>query len=152
MNAPDHPTNAEPSLPMPQLIAILFEQTLSRVMEFVADTGYDDLRATHFLNVFLHLQVEGRRSGELARMAGMTPQSMGELIDYLEDRGYVKRIPDPADSRAKLVVYAQRGFEASEKLVGFYREIESGWVAQLGPERGKHFRDSLVKLCVPAES
>lgn len=133
------------NLPLPQLVAIVFEQTLSKLMEFLAQTEYDDLRATHFLNVFLHMDADGTRSGELARRAGMTAQSMGELINYLEQRGYVKRVPDPTDRRAKLVAYNDRGFEASGKLDGFYAQLEKEWIDRIGPEH-KKIRDALERL------
>lgn len=134
------------NLPLPQLIATLFERTLARLMDFLEQTEFGDLRATHFLNVFLHLRIDGKRSGELARLAGMTPQSMGELVDYLEQRGYVKRIPDPTDRRAKLVVYDERGFEASQNLELFYAELEQEWIDRIGPEYDSVFRASLVTL------
>lgn len=134
------------NLPLPQLIATLFERMLSRLMQFLKQTEYDDLRATHFLNVFLHLRIDGKRSGELARLAGMTPQSMGELIDYLEQQGYVKRVPDPHDRRAKLVVYDDRGFAASQKLERFYADLEEEWIGRIDPEHGGMMRDALEVL------
>ena len=41
----------------------------------------------------------------------MTPQAMGEVVDELEELGYVRREPDPSDRRAKLVILTQRGRE-----------------------------------------
>lgn len=134
------------NLPLPQLVATVFERTLTRLMEFLAQTEYDDLRATHFLNVFLHMDIDGTRPGELARRAGMTAQSMGELIDYLEQRSYVKRVPDPTDRRAKLVVYDDRGFEASQRLDGFYTTLEEEWISQIGADRGGLLRGALRAL------
>ena len=40
---------------------------------------------------------------ELARRAQITKQSMSELVAHLERHGYVERVPDPDDRRAKLV-------------------------------------------------
>ena len=39
----------------------------------------------------------------------MTPQAMSELVGYLEQRDYVRRVPDPTDGRGRVVVYADRG-------------------------------------------
>ena len=34
----------------------------------------------------------------------MTKQSAGVMVDQLERLGYVRRVPDPADGRARLIV------------------------------------------------
>lgn len=50
---------------------------------------------------------------ELAEEARMTKQSMGELVAYLERRGYVERLPDPRDGRARIVVWREVGLRQS---------------------------------------
>lgn len=55
---------------------------------------------------------EGLRLSELAERLGITKQSVGQLVDDLEAEGYVVRIPDPTDGRAKLVVFGPRGDDA----------------------------------------
>src|SRR3712207_8110617 len=35
--------------------------------------------------------------------AGMTKQSMGYLVDYLQQHGYLERVPDPDDQRAQTI-------------------------------------------------
>ena len=59
--------------------------------------------------VFAQIKPEGSRLTELARGANMTPQAMGELVDELEQLGYVERRPDPTDRRAKLIVLTETG-------------------------------------------
>ncbi len=39
----------------------------------------------------------------------MSPQAMGELVDELEQLGYVVRRPDPTDRRAKLIILTKKG-------------------------------------------
>lgn len=68
----------------------------------------DGLRPAHYA-VFRYLDPEGSRVGELARAAGMTQQSMGELIGQLETAGLVRRQVDPADRRARQVVCTPAG-------------------------------------------
>ena len=41
----------------------------------------------------------------------MTKQAMAELVRHLEVHGYVVRVPDPGDRRAKLVRPTDRGRE-----------------------------------------
>ena len=49
------------------------------------------------------------RTTDIAARAGITKQAVGQIVDELEALGYVRREPDPADARARLVVYTERG-------------------------------------------
>ena len=68
----------------------------------LAEQGHPHIRVAHG-NVFQFLDDEGTRVSVLAERAQMTKQSMGELVAHLEAHGYVERVPDPSDGRAKLV-------------------------------------------------
>ena len=77
----------------------LFRRTahlmVAELVDRLATAGYPDLpAATH--PVFENLDRDGTRLTDLAARADMTHQSMGELIDTLEHRGYVERLPTPA--------------------------------------------------------
>lgn len=78
--------------------------------------------------VFAQIEAEGSRLTDLARRAGMTPQAMGELVDELEELGYVTRQPDPKDRRAKLIVLTPTGWAAVEAanqaIVGLEARID----------------------------
>jgi DNA-binding MarR family transcriptional regulator len=67
-----------------------------------------EVRAPHG-NVFRFLDDDGNQVSELARRAQITKQSMAELVAHLERHGYVERVPDPQDRRAKLVRPTDRG-------------------------------------------
>jgi DNA-binding MarR family transcriptional regulator len=54
----------------------------------------------------------------------MTKQAMAQLVQHLEEHGYVARSPDPADRRAKLVVPTDRGREVFTVARGLVPEIE----------------------------
>ena len=45
----------------------------------------------------------GIRLTHLAERALMTPQAMSELVEHLVSHGYLERMPDPSDRRAKLI-------------------------------------------------
>src|SRR5690348_7282782 len=53
------------------------------------------------------LDLEGTRISVLAERAGMTKQSMGQLVAELESLGYVTRVPDTSDRRATLVQFTE---------------------------------------------
>jgi DNA-binding MarR family transcriptional regulator len=62
----------------------------------------------------------------------MSKQSAGVLVDQLERLGYVRRVPDPADGRARLIVIEERGRRAVEVAAATLHEIFSEWKAYLG--------------------
>jgi hypothetical protein len=77
------------------------------------------------------LDRDGTRLTELAARADMTHQSMGELVDTLESRGYLTRRPDPADGRARLVCLSAKGTRMLRIAVREIGAIEDGWTQTL---------------------
>lgn len=77
---------------------------------------------------------DGMRLTELAAGAGMTKQSMGELVDQMEASGYVERVQDPTDRRARLVRLTPRGREMARLARQRVREIKEHWGQRVGPE------------------
>jgi DNA-binding MarR family transcriptional regulator len=63
-------------------------------------------------------------SSALAAAEGVRPQSMGELVDTLEQRGWVGRRRDRADRRKVLVSLTSAGAEA----LGAGRELRQAWL------------------------
>ena len=113
------------------LLRIPFQATVARVHAGLVARGYRDLRPAHLV-VFQHLSPGGSRQTDLAERAQMTKQSMGYLIDYLEERGYVARIPDPKDRRARLVVLTERGRDVERAARAELAALEAEWDAALG--------------------
>ncbi|MGZ4618392.1 MAG: MarR family winged helix-turn-helix transcriptional regulator, partial [Frankiaceae bacterium] len=82
----------------------------------------------------------------LAEQAGITKQSAGFLVDQLERAGYVERVPDPADGRARLVRVAERGARSVEASRGTVAQVEAEWTAYLGARRMAQLRRILTDL------
>ena len=119
-----------------------FQSVVDELFARLASSGYTDLRSTHS-RVFERMRDEGVRVSELAEQSQMTHQSMSELIAYLEGRGYVERIPDPHDARAKLVCLTPKGHELSRAAAGHMEEIEARWTQVLGARRMRELRAAL---------
>lgn len=119
---------------------------VARVADAVRRAGHPEIRAVHGGNVFAHLRAEGSRLSELASRAGMADQSMSYLVDYLAERGYVERVPDPSDARAKLIRRTERGWEAERAGEAAVAKLESAAARRLGAERLRALRGMLAEL------
>jgi len=85
--------------------------------------------------VFAQIDPEGSRLTDLARGANVSPQAMGELVDELEELGYVERRPDPTDRRAKLIALTERGHDCIAAGIATIQGIEER-IDQILGERG----------------
>jgi len=102
-----------------------------RIFRALQDAGFDDWTLVQ-CRVFQRIAPDGSRLTDLADQAQMTKQSAGVLVDQLERLGYVRRVPDPADGRARLIVIEPRGRRAAELAIATSAEILSEWKAYLG--------------------
>lgn len=109
------------------------------------EAGYGDIRPAHYA-VFRHLGPEGSRVTELAEAAGMTQQSMGEMVAHLEDLGFVERRPDPRDGRARIVVPTESGREGITTAARLLAETEADLAGRMGEERLESLVASLEEL------
>ena len=73
--------------------------------------GHPQVRNAHGC-VFRYIEPDGSRLTELAAQSGVTKQAVGEFVDELEGYGYVERVPDPLDGRAKIIRLTERGRDA----------------------------------------
>lgn len=140
---PDRDAKARP----PNTAALLGQaySTLGhRIVRGVVAAGFPQ-RPAHSA-VFAHIDLAGTRLTELARRANMTPQAMGDLVDDLERLGYVTRLPDPTDRRAKLVTLTPKGRACIDAAHETIAEIERGLETILGKRVLTELRDTLRRI------
>jgi DNA-binding MarR family transcriptional regulator len=116
------------------LLRVPYLAIVQQVAEGLATAGYDDLRPAHLV-VFQHIRRDGSRVTELAEQAAMTKQSMGYLVNYLEEHEYVERVPDSLDGRAKLVRLTAHGLEVMAISSEIVLNIEARWASRIGEEQ-----------------
>ncbi len=100
----------------------------------LAEAGFDDVRPAH-MTIFQHLDPEGSRVGELAERTQLTNQSVGYLVDYLEEHGYVERRADPTNRRATLVCLTEHGWDEMRACASILDEIEAALSHSFGATR-----------------
>ena len=75
----------------------------TEVLAALGEAGFDDLTQAQG-RVCARIGEHGTRIGDLAEQAQVTKQTATTTVDLLERKGYVRRVPDPTDARATLVV------------------------------------------------
>ena len=133
----------------PDLPRLLLEASRALGAEVVAsleERGFPDARAGH-AGVFMHIdRRSGTRLTDLARRARMTKQGMMLLVDDLETRGYVRRIPDPEDARAKVVRLTASGRRYVAEARRAVATVEARARRELGDRRYEVLRAMLEEL------
>lgn len=82
--------------------------------------------------VFRWLGPEGDRISDLAARCGVSKQAMGETITWLEQHGYVERLPDPSDGRATLVRRTELGWRVNRIAREQVEATQAEWMRALG--------------------
>jgi MarR family transcriptional regulator, temperature-dependent positive regulator of motility len=128
-----------------QLLGDAKDALIDELHERFREAGYGDIRPVHGA-VFRHLPPNGIRLADLAMRAGMTAQSMGEHVGDLERLGYVVRVPDPRDRRARLIKPTARGLSAMMFAREALRAIEAAWAGAVGAQRVTELRATLEDI------
>jgi DNA-binding MarR family transcriptional regulator len=133
----------------PANLAVLMREVFVALNDIVvarlAERGHDVVRPAHGA-VFQYLDDTGTTVSVLAERAQMTKQAMAELVQHLESHGYLTRIPDPDDRRAKLVLPTERGHEVIAIAQGLVPELEGQVTKLLGVDRTRALRKDLETI------
>jgi DNA-binding MarR family transcriptional regulator len=130
-----------------ELLRVPSQAVVNHCQRALNDAGFTDLRAAHMpVIMYIDHPPDGTSVTALAERAQMTKQSMGELVAYMEQRGYLERIPNPADKRAKVVRLTERGWAAHETAPRVVIQLEERWAERLGPEKMRELRRLLKEL------
>ena len=123
----------------------------SELVSWMDERGYPDAKAGHAA-VFMNIdRRSGTRLTDLARRAGITKQGMMLVVDDLEQRGYVRRVPDADDARAKVVRLTARGRRYVAEARRAMAALEARVRRELGERHYEALRDGLEVLVTGGE-
>jgi DNA-binding MarR family transcriptional regulator len=132
-----------PHAPLIRLLNTALVEFADELQSRLVAAGLSDIRPGHGC-VFGGIDPEnGSRLTELAERANMTKQSVGEVTSDLEQRGYLERVADPSDGRAKIIRLTEHGRHAYTIGRQLIDEVERDWAARYGEERIAALRDAL---------
>ena len=103
------------------------------------------LSREHML-VLINEKPEGIRQKELIEKAGIGQSSVSELINKLEDDGYIERKVDPSDKRATLLFLTEKGQARALEVENERNEFFSGIFSKLTEEEKQTLSDIMDKL------
>ncbi len=107
--------------------------------------GFADIRPAHD-KVFETIGQHGNRITDMAERAQITKGAMVELVDHLQQGGYLERVPDPADGRAKIVQLTEKGWDAVRVASAGIADVERRWTEDLGERNMRTLRRALQAL------
>jgi DNA-binding MarR family transcriptional regulator len=131
--------------PLPALLDDAKRMGFGELHRRLEAEGHPRLRHAHGC-VFRYIKSGGSRLTELAELSGVTKQAVGEFVDELEGYGYVKRVSDPLDGRAKIIRLTERGRDARRAALRIFDDMERELAERFGERRIAELREVLEAL------
>lgn len=86
------------------------------------------------------------RQNVLAERMGLEAMTVSVYLDRLEERGLVKRVPDPADRRAKLIRLTPKADAVLEAILRIAGEVRARARGEMDEESWARLRDLLKQV------
>ena len=116
-----------------QLLIRLLREFRRELSAPAAAAGYGDIRDPH-LQIFGTIGRGGVRLTDVAARAQLSLAATSELVNDLQELGYLERQPDPRDGRAKLICLTERGRGLMVHAGDRVATIEEQWSTVVGTE------------------
>jgi DNA-binding MarR family transcriptional regulator len=133
-------------LPLIGLLAEVKDAISDELYTRLHEMGHGGIRPAHGCVFGFIDRGGGVRLTALADRSGLTKQAVGEAVADLERLGYVERVPDPSDGRAKIIRLTERGRQVAAEAEEIFADIERRFAAEVGDERFEEFRDTLRRI------
>lgn len=127
------------------MMRVVWQWVRDEMYAGVVAAGYDDLNAAH-VGLWRYPGLDGLRPSQLADEAGITKQSVNDLLGHLERHGYLRRVADPDDGRARVIRLTARGRRLQGVIYAEARAAQLRIAEILGPRRFAQLHDSLGLL------
>jgi DNA-binding MarR family transcriptional regulator len=135
------------------MLRVVWQWVRDQLYAGVVAAGYDDLTAAH-IGLWRYPGLDGLRPSQLADRVGITKQSVNDLLGHLERQGYLLRVPNSVDGRARVIQLTSKGRGLEQKIYAEAGAAEQLIEEILGPQRFAQLHSSLDLLTdlLPAQS
>ncbi|TDH48365.1 MarR family transcriptional regulator [Mycobacterium eburneum] len=100
-----------------------------------------------YARLLIYLDWDGSRISDLARALDVSKNAVGQVVSEMEELGYVERVPDPADGRAKIVRYTAYGLTLLADALDIGSVLDAEIVRVIGAKRFGQLCAILADLC-----
>lgn len=106
--------------------------------------GYPELRPSQEF-ALRAIATGANNASELGRRLSISKQAAAKVVVLLEERGYVRRMDDAADSRRKVLTVTASGHEVMQQGEAIFDELRAAWARKIGePNLDRLEHDLLV--------
>jgi DNA-binding MarR family transcriptional regulator len=133
----------EPNLGV--LLFVAYRALEQRAHDAIVAAGVGDLTLAQ-ARIAARIAPGGTRVSDLAAQARVTKQSAAFLVEQLEAAGYVERVPDPDDRRARLVRLTPRADDVVRTADAEVERVLAEWEEHVGADRLRDMHQTLLDL------
>jgi DNA-binding MarR family transcriptional regulator len=137
--------NADWKPTVPALVNLVAASGAPRLRAAFAAAGLDGIRPAQAV-ALVPLASGGLHASDLADQLGVSRQAVAQGIAALERHGYVTRVPDPVDARARIIELTPRGRQVLRVMRSHAVDLEMRWEQVLGGQRLRQLRETLELL------
>lgn len=113
--------------------------------KYLVDAG-EDITSTQ-VKVLGHLYfVNTNRPSEIGSYLGIDNSAITRMVDRLEKKMLIKRIPDPNDRRSILIELTERGKDVTKRIIPLGLSAIEELTRNLTPEETQQFKHCLMKI------
>jgi len=127
------------------LLRLAWQTHRDRIYERITAAGFPNVTRAQF-ELIRWPGIDGLRPGEVAQLAGLSKQTVNDLLGELERNGYINRHSQPGDRRARVVRLTARGKELHRTAHETSRALEATWAASIGAKRFAALRSTLEDM------
>ena len=130
---------------VPALVNLVAASGAPHLRAAFAAAGLDGIRPAQAV-ALVPLAVGGLHASDLADRLRVSRQAVAQAVAGLERHGYVTRLPDPVDARARIIELTPRGRQALRVMRSNAIDLEKRWEQTLGQQRLGELRETLTML------
>lgn len=127
------------------LLFVANRELEQRAFDAVLAAGFGDITLAQ-ARVAARIGPDGTRVSVLAEQARVAKQSAAFLVEQLEAAGYVERVPDPTDGRARLVRLTSKADGVVAAADAEVERVLAEWVDRVGADRLDQVQETLRDL------
>jgi len=130
---------------VPALVNLVAASGAPHLRAAFAAAGLDGIRPAQAV-ALVPLAAGGLHASDLADRLKVSRQAVAQGIAALERNGYVTRVLDPVDARARMIELTPRGRQALRVMRSNALDLEKRWEQVLGQQRLGELRETLQML------